>query len=290
MRKLVTGLLPLLLFPACIITVPAQDRGVPIEERPAVGIMGGVLLNRHGADFSKFPGIPSCCTGYDGGDGTGLGFGIVYETRIDERWSLDLLLRYADYSATLSTEEYIGPVLTPRGPEAAAVEHRIESATQAVDFRPTLGFRPFTGLGFALFAGTHLGYLMTNDMHQTEELLRPADVSFADLQRVRNDVEGAVPGGSSLYAAFATGVRWPFMIGGNVALRPEFAVRLAATQLSGDVNWSAHGIEGGLAVLYHIPEPPPLLLLRHHHRHPPLMRVCACWRARPTAVCAMMRA
>ncbi|MBE0642611.1 MAG: hypothetical protein IH600_00860, partial [Bacteroidetes bacterium] len=253
MRHTLKGLLPFLLVVCFSHPAAAQSRGDdgPPMDRPAIGISGGFISNMHSATFSKLPGIASCCAGYDGGDGSGIGFGAVARFVIDDAWSLQLLLRYADYSATLTSEEEIGPVLTPRGPEAAAVEHRLVSNTTAMDFRPTIGLRPIAGVPLTLFTGPHLSYLISNDVAQTEELLRPADITYDDLQRSRNKYDGALPEAASLYAGFAAGIRYGIMLGERWSLWPEASIRLAATSLSSGVDWMAHGVEGSLALMYH---------------------------------------
>ena len=130
MTRLLKGLVPFIAV-ALFSSQPLAAQGAPDTaddgppmDRPAIGLSAGFLSNMHSATFTKLPGIASCCTGYDGGTGGAPTFGAVARFVIDDTWSLHLLLRYADYSATLTAEEEIGPVLTPRGPEPAAVERR----------------------------------------------------------------------------------------------------------------------------------------------------------------------
>ncbi len=251
----------LLILAACCSTIlissaSGQQKEAPTA-RPQVGVVGGLNLNMHRAGFTGLPGIPSCCNGFDNGRGTGFFIGPAMMLTLGEAWDLGIELVYSDISATLTKEQDIGPVTTPRGIEQARVEYRIASSTQLLDLRPTLRFRLFDNLPLSVFTGSSIGIFLANDFTQSETLLQPDDHVFSNGRRTRNTESGAVPDGAGIAVSFNAGMAYEVALSPSWSVMPLAGFQAGITSLSGGVSWLPGMLYLGAGVLYRLPTPAP---------------------------------
>ncbi|MAT40555.1 MAG: hypothetical protein CL946_13240 [Ectothiorhodospiraceae bacterium] len=227
------------------------------ERKNSIGVALGYGLNLHSADFPELPGVANCCTGFTGGSGTAPWFGLVYNIPPGDGFGVNLQLTYVDASADLIEEENIGPIGSVLGPQDGIVEHRLYSTTAMLEFRPTVTYTLFKSIPLTGFLGPAVGFLMTNDVQQEEAFTNPPDAAFDDGSRVRNQYEGEVPEGGSLYFGLATGLRYHTYLSKTLTLVPELSITAGMTSLSDGVDWTPNFVRGGLALMFTMPDPPP---------------------------------
>ncbi len=241
-----------------------EERDVRQDSIPEPGHRLGVhadwQYNLHRSDMRGLPGTPSCCPQYDGGSGSGISVGAIWQIPLALQWSLQLRAGYAMHDAVQTAIEN-SMVLVAGVPVPARVEHRIDAAISSVGFEPLVGYHPFERFG--VYAGPRVAYVLSSTFSQREELVEPANTgTFENDRRTRNVIDGAeIPGAASLYAGITALATYalPLSTDGNWSLVPELAYTVGLTDLADQVVWNADGFRAGVAVMYTLPRemPPP---------------------------------
>src|SRR5437762_3903901 len=97
MKRYVIILVVIFAFP---LKSPAQD-----TLRMRYGVVGGLSINRHTADFRALPGVPNCCPQFSSGSGTEPLLGGLLELPLSATSLFDIVVRYMDQSASLTEQE-----------------------------------------------------------------------------------------------------------------------------------------------------------------------------------------
>lgn len=239
---------------AGIVPLAAQT---PDEVRPRFGITIQPAINIHSADFTALPGVPNCCPQFTGGEGFGIGFGLLAEFPISKRWWIGGRGMFATQGATLTSNESTN-VLIDGMQRIGTFEHSLATGLSAVAFEPIVIFNPVGR--FRILAGGRAGFFLSGTYDQKETILEPNLGVFTDTRtRSRNEYSGDIPQLQSFQAGLLFGIaqELPLNHKRTLYLQPEVIFSIALTPVAGGVpSWSAHALRFGLAVKYAPPAAP----------------------------------
>lgn len=229
----------------------------PDEVRPRFGITIQPAVNIHSSDFIALPGVPNCCPQFTGGEGFGIGFGLLAEFPIAKRWWIGGRGMFATQGATLTSNESTN-VLIDGTQRIGTFEHSLATGLSAVAFEPIVIFNPIGR--FRLLAGGRAGFFLSGTYNQKETILEPNLGVFTDTRtRSRNEYSGDIPQLQSFQAGLLFGIaqELPLNRKRTLYLQPEIIFSLALTPVaSGVSSWSAHALRFGLSLKYAPPVVP----------------------------------
>jgi len=244
----------------------------PFTPRDSYGIFAGAGFNLHSADFKSFSGIPSCCPGYESGEGFGINVGAFYSTPLGDLIDLTLRAKYMQLGGDLSRiEEETGTTLSG-GDQIIEFEHRFGADINSVALEPLLEYKLSDQL--RLRGGFRVGYILNGDLTEhVEEIVSPSNGLFVDengnTSRTRNSYEGEISEMSTLNAALVFGASYDLPLNSSYTLFlvPSVDISLGLTSFVPDFGWTANTIAGGLGLRYApravvkpkpiLPPPPP---------------------------------
>lgn len=227
-----------------------------IQSTTKYGIVGGINLNSHTANFTKLPGIPNCCPRYEQGFGIGYNFSLLYEKDVANDIWLGARLGIQTFDGLLSKEETT-TVFTPDGVESGVFEHTLDSRFMNVGLEPSIIYNIFDGLFVNL--GTRIGYNMTSTFDQVETIIQPdgfgtfIDENGNDTEsRTRNAFTGDVPNSVNFQLGIIGGLSYemPLVSDNTLRLSPEVSYYYALNDFSQDIDWRANSIKMAIAIKY----------------------------------------
>ena len=180
------------------------------------GIGGSMLF--YNASFSSLPGIPSCCPGYEEGNGMSIDLGVGFEVPLVERFRLLSRLRFALPGGELEAEE---TALIRSGSDTlrARFLHALELDQPALQIEGLVGFAPVRSI--RLLGGFRLDVMTGGSFRQREEILSPDDIRYENDMRTRMMYEGDIPEESTIGISLVGGIT------GDIALNRERTLILA---------------------------------------------------------------
>lgn len=219
-----------------------------------IGAAADASLNIHSTDFRALPGVPNCCPRFASGSGLGPTFGLFAEYQLSKAFALALRASYMSHSALLSADEATTVSVDNRA-TAGTLHHTVDATLMSVGVEPAASFRVTRGLSFQV--GARIASVTTANYHQKEEITDPANAVFVPgLLRVRNDTSGAIPDAAT-FGAWAFGrlrYEFPMNASGTMTLAPEIAFYGGLTPVVSGLDWRAHAVQLGVAVIY-TPQP-----------------------------------
>ena len=248
---------------ALLLAVPpflsAQEQAPADRPLTRFGILGGINLALHTADFRALPGYPSCCPEYSSGFGLNPSVEGVYDLPLSSSLSLSLRAGFDAWGADLrQTEETTveqNGVATPM-----TIDHTIRSNISTVGVGAYLAYP--AGDRLRLLGGVKTGFVLGADFTGDERI---ADESIAGTfengERVRHEYVGDIPGSSPLLAGVSLGTSYDLPLNGDETWLavPEITATFGLLPVSSDVTWSAHSLRIGVALMHaprHEPEAP----------------------------------
>ncbi len=258
----------IILFTFFVINAFSQNSDT---NRPIFYIGGyvGYLYNLHNASFNKLEGFANCCPQFTDGSGSGAAVGLLFEYPLDDWWRITARFGMAGLSGELSRNEKIGntEVKPANGFETGEItdavsEYRITSHVQLIGIEPGVTYYPIPKLN--LNAGLRLGFLSNTTFDQSEKLISPNNVVFAESgTKARNEASGQeIPQTNSLQIHPFLGVAYDFPIFKSASFTPEVRYYMALNNLSnidntgdGDKYWKVNSFQLGAAVKFPLFKP-----------------------------------
>lgn len=278
MKKVYKVLQILLILITLHVSVQAQKyKQSEWESRLSYGLVGGIGLNLHSADFKGLDGWKSCCPGFETGTGSHVYTGLFVNFPVSS--SLDLSLRpvLSNYSGKISREEsddvYVYNPTTGKS-EKGMFEHSIDAKLSVAELQALFGFRMTDQ--WRLNAGIRFGILTTKTGSQAEKLMNPSYGVFLESdgsssgKRIRNEYSGELPGASSLNFGLMLGTSYdlPLNSSKTFLIVPEFIASMGLNSFVENNSWKVINFAGGIGLRYApreeevvkvkvIPPPPP---------------------------------
>lgn len=232
------------------VPTPSDDStSVPLDpmlitlgpEEWRIGVYFGINLNRYSADnITGMAGVPSCCPGYDGGNGFGLAFGGLIQYPVNDLLSIGGRIYLQTYNGALIDEE----TETVDGggfAETAVLEHRIDADIWSVALEPIVGVNVTDEL--KIFGGLRGDVIVKKHFSQRERILSPGDISFENDRTERMVFEGQIPRQTSMQGSILGGASYDFEFGdeGQFVLSPEVSFWYGLSPVVEDESWKIHG-------------------------------------------------
>ncbi len=217
------------------------------QTRPAYGIVANYNFNFFTADFRSFPNVPSCCPMYQDGSGSGLAFGLMYETPLTENMRLGFRAGYSSRNGTLTRTE--NTVVTGNIP--GVFEHRVDASLADLGLEPLFQYNPIAS--FWVNLGGRVGYVQKSAFSQKESLISPSNGVFPNGSSTRNEFNNiAIPDASNVFAAVLGGVSYdlPLNAKSTLFLSPEILYSLGLTPVVSGVKWSSNSLRVGISIKY----------------------------------------
>jgi outer membrane protein OmpA-like peptidoglycan-associated protein len=207
-------------------------------------------LNLHQADFKKLPGIPNCCTGYNGGDGTGMAFGGVIQYQLDLQLFVEGRIGYQTQSGTLAVSE---PTYIEVNGEVtkATLEHNLKASLGLLMIEPS--FKYMLTDNFALQVGLGAGFRMSSTFEQTETMNEPSGTKlYPNGSRTWHVYSGSIPDANPFVLAAQAGLSYMLPLNGerSLFLRPEAFYQYGFTPIVKNLDWGVDQVRGGISVVF----------------------------------------
>lgn len=213
--------------------------------RSAIGVVGNFNFNLHRADFRAFPGVPSCCPAYEGGSGSGLTLGVLYEVPLAEQLRLAIRGVYSSQSGTLTRTESA----TLAGNVPGIFEHRVESSLANVGIEPWMQYNVVSRLWVGI--GVRAAFVTSSNFSQTEVITEPSTGTFANGMRSRNVVPTqGIPDANRISAGLVAGVSLdvPLNRDATLLLAPELTYCYSVTSVVRGIDWSVDQLRFGASI------------------------------------------
>ncbi len=256
----------LLLAIVIINTAVALLAQEPTSKQPfeKFGIAGGLSYNLHTANFTKLPGIPSCCPRFETGTGIGFYGSALYERSIGEPLWLSVRLGVQSFDALLSKIEPT-TIMGDNGIVAGQFEHTLQSNFMNLGIEPGVMYELIPNL--YVNAGARIGLNMTSTYDQKETIVQPAgkgtfidpNTGASTNKRTRNESNGDIPDATALQLGVLAGISYELPLNKDKSFRlaPEVSFYYGLTNLANEIEWSANAVRGGVAIKY-VPTEAPI--------------------------------
>lgn len=260
MKKLLTLLfLPFLIFIISHSPLFSQQQDTTWKYH-SVGGFAGVNMNLHSAGFSELPGIFNCGPQFGTGTGIGFGLGALYEIPINQQVRLQFRASYSSLSAKFSLTESIGmtsvKVNGVVSDQPVMDNFTLQSTINAIGFEPEILYP--IGDHFKAIGGISTAMLLTANFSQRETIESPANVTFLDNSKIRNDYpDQVIPEKKSLLFSLVLGMGYEMPFGKSGKLVPEVRYFFPLTSIT-SVSWKPAAFQFGASLKFPlIPAPPP---------------------------------
>lgn len=223
------------------------------------GIYGAYGLNFHDGEFNRIPDCPSCSPGFRTGSGAGLGLGLVFDYKLNPRYSISSKLIYNDLSGEFTQTENTSIIVNNQLANGEFT-HYLESTLGVVGLEPSVKINIFKDLFFN--AGLNVSLLMTKDYSQVEKITQPTNSgTFLDengddsFSRERNNFSGTLEEANSIYIAPMASLSYQLPLNSNKSflLEPEIGYYYGITNIVNDdlvPKWAVNRLNFGIALKY----------------------------------------
>lgn len=225
-------------------------------------------LNNYVSKFNNFQGVIDC-NEFTQGNGSGLNFGLEFDTQLSDNIFLGLNFNYSDISAVFSRNNitYIRNNST-KLEEKVTTLAEIESKLNFVDFRPALKLNLAEFWNGPLFftPAFRLSYALGGNFTQTEKISSPNSAVFTnnDGSQVtqRNLASGDFTTLNSLNFGAFVGLEKYFKVSETNYLTFNLGYDIGLNNILSDADWKINTFSVGLGYRYSInksKEEPPVI-------------------------------
>lgn len=213
------------------------------------GIFIDYNLNYHYPDFKELPGVPNCCPVFGDGYGKGLSFGGLFEYIFPDKISAAARLSLSEESGLLWGYDYDYVNYNNKITEAK-IRHELDISLYSLSL--DLLFQYNFWDRFYVHIGPRFSFLILYDFSQIEILKDPADGTFENGARIRNQVSGDIQKSASLLTFFEAGVSYELPLNRQeyLFLAPELFYSVPLSNIVSGYDWKISQLRIGLALKY----------------------------------------
>lgn len=231
-----------------------------------LGAGGFYSVGLNQASFEKFPRTPNCCEEFGSNIGSGLYLDAIFYKPLSGNYYLDTRLSFLNANSKFTeTGAPIGNVISGNGGSPATtqaiVDHNLETSLMLLSLAPSISYEfPFK---LKISAGLDLGYIISGNFEQSEELISPEGYVFAnDQSLVRNVASNQeIPKLSAFQFGLSVGAGYKIEIGNERYIIPEVKYIHRFTDVS-SVDWNINEIRFGIAYNHPVFEKRKLEIIR----------------------------
>lgn len=250
----------LLLFP-CFISIYGQNIFADSTNKKTLlwtaTLSGGVNVNRHNAEFSGLPGVPSCCPNYSGGNGMGISITGKFALPVSRTMFAEMRVGFTTLNGSMTALQT--QTIDNNGVATGLFEHSIVTKISMLTFEPTVSILLWKSL--RVHGGLSIGAVTSATYDQTETLLTPSDVVFENDSRVRNKYSDNISQVPGLQAGLIGGLSYviPLSRDESFSLTPEIGYIFSLTNVVSTSDlWKINTLRIGLGISYNFFKLPPL--------------------------------
>lgn len=214
------------------------------------GLGANFDLANHAASNLTLPGVPTCCTGFNGVSSGGFALSGEMGLPIDDRLDILVKLTYMTTSSTM-TEDEVTTVRSGNEAVATPFRHTLESDLGFLMLEPGVEWRPTLHVG--LVGGLRVGTLMGATYRQEERIVDESlGYTYENGSTVRNTSSGDVQETSSFQFGLLLGARYHVFLttNGSLQLVPEVFYAPLFTNVVADRSWSVSSFRAGVSLVY----------------------------------------
>lgn len=208
----------------------------------------------HTADFQKLSGTDNCCSNFNGGNGSGFEFGVLFRHSINKNLFFEAKFNYNTFNGDLSEKsQSIGntELLENNLPstQPALVDYNLDAVFQSVRLRPHLSHRLLWDLFFDF--GLNLDIMFSNKFSQNERLITPNGYVFQETgQLTRNVVnDQEIQNLNTFQYGVLGGLSYQIALKNKSLIVPELNYTYRISDVS-NVSWNYNDLTVGLAYKY----------------------------------------
>lgn len=226
------------------------------EQKPKywLGLGGLYSAGLNKASFEKLPNTPNCCSEFNSTIGSGIYLDGIFYYNIKNDFYLDTRLSFVYSNANFTeTGDPIGNVIDPitNEPVNAIVNHNLETALMLLSLNPQIAYEfPFK---LKLMAGIDIGYMVSSNFSQSEEITEPANYVFMpDETLTRNVVDSrAIDELNPFQFGLTIGAAYKLSLGNEKYLTPEIKYIHRLTDVT-SVDWNFNELRVGISYFHPI--------------------------------------
>ena len=232
-------------------------KGDSIEKLSVYGAFIDYSLVFPSSNFSKLPGVPSCCPVFSGGDGQGFMGGFFYDYPFKDILNINIRLGTSFNSYQFNSIETENIIVDGKSTDAK-IEHKLDVSTTAIMLYPLAKYMLASNI--YIHGGLGFDLIIRNHYDQLEEIIEPENRgTFLNGSRRRNDTDGNIEEISSINAALTLGFSYelPLSYRRDYLLAPEIFYSYGLSSPVKNIDWKNHNINLGFSLVYREPPPPP---------------------------------
>lgn len=214
------------------------------------GIFGNSTFNFHSASFQSLPQIENCCSKFENGTGLDFSFGIIYNHKLNDVFSLEPRFSFIGFGGELISKEN-KPIVINNELLNATIEHSINSQMIGTGLELFLNTNVFRNAEFML--GASISNLTFQKVNQEERLIEPKDKgTFENNQRVRNQFKGDLPLANKIIFGAAMGIKYEFYVNKqeSLILAPELLITQTFNEFFENSDWHTFSLRFGFSFYY----------------------------------------
>ncbi len=260
--KICLAVVTLFFFILCTIEIAFANEDQDIQKKytPFI-VFGGASLNGniYQSKFKQLTGVENCCTEFTNAFGIATNFfgGIEYKLTqglLGDESRVGLVISYSNLSANFIEEKFIGNYISGDIVKKEIVEYQINPSVTAAMAGLYYSLYPVNNLPLVISAGVKYGLYLNQSYEQKEILLQPKEAVFENGTKERAFRSGEIPNASSNYFGINIGISYEVFKFTDFVLRPQIEYTHSFTDVASSLDWKAHTLSAGFALLWNIPE------------------------------------
>ncbi len=220
-----------------------------------IGGYAGLLFNSHTGGFRTLPGIPTCCSGFPDGSGTGWTVGALARWKMFDNVYGQMRVGVAQFGGSFTrSNDTIGFTAPISGgaPREVIAEHTLSTSLFALTLEPGIAVQPIKNLFVGLQVGIHPLLITNYDVQET--VVEPTDFTYINRSRFWNVGSGAIPQRSAILFSGILGVGYEIPLNRKISIMPEARVFMplnnVATVEPTPNSWKVTSLSLGVQLLW----------------------------------------
>lgn len=236
-------------------TAASADTSARSPGRERFGVFGSLDIELHHSDFTTLPGVPSCCSHFPSGSGTGFSVGVLYEHMLSGTWFLGGRGGFEYVPARFRDREATTFIVAGHATDGE-LAYTLDAGYHAVSLQPLLGYRLYQSGRYAISAQAGLGLSARtgSSASQFEEISAPTDIGryTSTDSPTRNEYAGPIPNATSFMMDARLGVRMEVAVNRSrtIVVAPELWYSIGLTPVIRSTTWSVDAVRLGLSVSF----------------------------------------
>jgi opacity protein-like surface antigen len=241
----------------------------PVSEVMHIGLYGTYDQRYLNASFAELPQVPSCCQEYSDVTKGGYTIGLLTEFPVSPVVAPTARVFYTQLGGSFTADEQKWVYNGTQDSYLGTFRHTIDATVHALYVEP--GVRVSAYKGWTIGLGLQVGYILSSQYAQREEIASPQSITYQDGSTVRNVQSGdALPAVQPWQFAINIGTGYDFAFASlpNLTLGPELNYSYSFTNIVEGIDWTTNSLRFGIAVRYAILRPARATLQTNNGEEP----------------------